>query len=70
MSEIPKKEVDFEGKVFIFHGAFTLPLLSDFTGYCNTAAPCQKKQIAQACLLICSKLMKTCNDLLAQMLDL
>ena len=29
MSEIPKREVDFEGKVLIFDWAFTLPL-SDF----------------------------------------
>ena len=53
MTEIPKKEVDFEGKIFIFHGVFTLPLLSDLTGYCNTAdsSTMPEKQIAQASLL-------------------
>ena len=47
MSEIPKKGLDFEGKVFIFQWAFILPL-SNLTGYCNTfwctAAPSKKKK--------------------------
>ena len=48
MSEIAKREVYFVGKVFIFHWAFTLPFLSDLTGYCNSfwcaAAPCQRNK--------------------------
>ena len=55
MSEIPKREVDFEGNLFIFHEAFTVSLFSDLTGYCNTvlvhSSTMPKKQIAQASLL-------------------
>jgi len=49
MLEIPRKEVDFEENVFIFHLALTLSSLSDLTVRCKsfwcTAAPSKKKQI-------------------------
>ena len=54
MLEIPRKEVDFEEKVFIVRLALALPLLSDLTVRCKsfwcTAAARQKTYCSSSIL--------------------